>query len=246
VSEPAIMTNATTCALAPELLEPKQAYDLAADYYDSWIWQEFWRNNEFKVVIDMLCNFKGVTSTLDVGAGTGFYLKKLEERNKFAVGVDLSVRMLQWARARLGPGVPLTVGDITALPFSKEHFDLVLCTRVLSHVREIGLAFAEIARVLGKAGRLLISDLDIQHDYVETHLPAGDRKLRVRTYKRSTGEVLEAARQDGGFAIEAVHKFNAQNVVLGVAGPKLGELEPTGTRTIGYVALLSHPSPKAA
>jgi len=232
------MTNATPSMLTPELFEPKQAYDLAADYYDSWIWQKFWRNNEFRVALHLLRNFEGITSTLDVGAGTGFYLKKLNDDNKFAVGVDVSLRMLQRARAHLGSEVPVIVGDVTALPLGNQRFDFILGMRVLSHVRDLGLACAEIGRVLRRHGTVLMSDLDIEHNYTETHLPAGDRKLRVRTYKRSTHEVFEAAQQSGGLALQVVHRLDAHNVLLGTAESRPRTLDFTGERAIGYVALL--------
>jgi len=227
--------------LSSELFEPRQAYDLAARYYDSWIWQEFWRSNEARVAIDLLSNFEGVTAALDVGAGTGFYLKELEDRNIFAIGVDVSLEMLRQARARLDRGVPLIVADATALPIANQKFDLVLCTRVLSHVRDLNGAFAEIGRVLKQQGRLLISDVDVQHSYTETHLPAGDRKLRVRTHKRSADCVFEIAKQSGGLALHTVRRLDAHNVSLGSTASKLRTLDLTGTRAIGYVALLSRP-----
>lgn len=45
--------------------------------------------------------------------------------------------------------------DLSALTFADASFDLVICNELFEHVRELERAFAEIARVLRPAGRLL-------------------------------------------------------------------------------------------
>ena len=45
--------------------------------------------------------------------------------------------------------------DLCALTFSDASFDLVLCNELFEHVRDLDLAFREIARVLRPGGRLL-------------------------------------------------------------------------------------------
>lgn len=45
--------------------------------------------------------------------------------------------------------------DICALSFADASFDLVLCNELFEHVRDLDLAFREIARVLRPGGRLL-------------------------------------------------------------------------------------------
>ena len=49
------------------------------------------------------------------------------------------------------------VGDLLAIPLLDGAFDTVVCTQVIQHVPDPGLALREIARVLRPGGRLILS-----------------------------------------------------------------------------------------
>ena len=68
--------------------------------------------------------------------------------------VDLSARAVERLRALGGSAV---LGDITALPFAAEQFDLVVAFDVLEHVTDDRCACRELCRVLKPGGRLLLS-----------------------------------------------------------------------------------------
>lgn len=65
-------------------------------------------------------------------------------RKFFYVGVDIGTRAIS-ARA-----------DMTAIPFRRDRFDLVLSSHVLEHVEHERAALEEIARVLAPGGRAVI------------------------------------------------------------------------------------------
>jgi len=100
---------------------------------------------------------------LDVGCGTGTFLRMANERfpNARLVGVDASEDMLAQARKALG-GTPveLVCTDAAILPFPDESFDFVVSILTFHHlssgtkIRTI----QEIARVLKKGGKCLIVD----------------------------------------------------------------------------------------
>jgi ubiquinone/menaquinone biosynthesis methyltransferase len=95
---------------------------------------------------------------LDVACGTGDLLFAAAQHARRAIGVDLTLRMLQLARAK--QEVPLVAGDMLALPFGDAQFDVVTTGYGLRNVPDLGAAIREIHRVLVPGGRLLSLDFN--------------------------------------------------------------------------------------
>jgi SAM-dependent methyltransferase len=97
---------------------------------------------------------------LDVGCGTGAGVRYAAAVVEHAVGVDLSMAMVERAR-ELAVGmanVELRDGDAEALPFADRTFTAVLCSTSLHHYPNAERAVAEMARVLLPGGRVVIAD----------------------------------------------------------------------------------------
>jgi demethylmenaquinone methyltransferase/2-methoxy-6-polyprenyl-1,4-benzoquinol methylase/ArsR family transcriptional regulator len=99
---------------------------------------------------------------LDLGTGTGRMLELLAPLAVRAVGMDQSPQMLALARARLEKAglrnIQLRQGDIYALPFERDFYDLVIVHQVLHYLDDPARAVREAARGLRPTGRLLIVD----------------------------------------------------------------------------------------
>ena len=97
---------------------------------------------------------------LDVGCGTGRWVRRYEERGFSVVGVDATIGMLQIARTHR-TSAPLTVGLAQNLPFSDTAFDCVSDITVVQHIPyELQLnALQEMVRVLKPGGRLILMEL---------------------------------------------------------------------------------------
>src|SRR5262245_38618339 len=121
-----------------QTLTPQTAYDLFARRYDDWSWQNFWHQNEWPH-IRQLVETAPAGSILDVGMGTGFYLKQLANPGRQVYGIDISFGMLDVAKHRLGNRVQLVQADAIRIPFQKNTFDIVLVTRVATHIRPLDL-----------------------------------------------------------------------------------------------------------
>jgi len=89
---------------------------------------------------------------LDLGSGTGRNLPLLPPGTT-AVGLDLSLDALRWARTR-APAIPLVVGHAETLPFRDGTFDTVLSGLVFCSVGDVGRGLDEVKRVLRPGGQL--------------------------------------------------------------------------------------------
>jgi ubiquinone/menaquinone biosynthesis C-methylase UbiE len=88
-------------AAAEPVLAAQEAYDRAATGYDAWKWQPFWRAAEQPFIIQALADFApDRPRLLDVGCGTGWYLRELEPLCAHTAGIDVSEGMLAQARKR--------------------------------------------------------------------------------------------------------------------------------------------------
>jgi demethylmenaquinone methyltransferase/2-methoxy-6-polyprenyl-1,4-benzoquinol methylase len=96
---------------------------------------------------------------LDLACGTGDILSDAAPRAKNAVGLDVTHRMLQLAKARRRDSVVVT-GDMMALPFGPARFTVVTTGYGLRNVPDLRAAIAEIHRVLVPGGRLLSLDFN--------------------------------------------------------------------------------------
>lgn len=151
-----------------ERLDPQSAYSLWARNYPPRPHNRL-MEIEHATVLELLPDVRGLT-VLDAGCGTGRYLRELESRGAMAVGMDLSMPMLERAREAAGR---VARADIRALPFDAMSLDLVVCGLALGDVAEIELALAEIARVLRPGGRVIYS---VVH-------PAGEAAGWSRTFE---------------------------------------------------------------
>ncbi len=90
---------------------------------------------------------------LENGCGIGMYLEKLASTAKFAIGLEYDFERAQQAHTR-STSIVNAAGE--NLPFSDNHFDLILSHEVLEHVQDDQQAVQEIIRVLKPGGRLIL------------------------------------------------------------------------------------------
>jgi len=91
---------------------------------------------------------------LDIGCRAGNLTQYYCTGND-VVGVDIDRRALEVCRQRLGIECHWIDIDSEPLPFPDQHFDIVIFTEVMEHLRFPQKALEEIRRVLKNSGRLI-------------------------------------------------------------------------------------------
>lgn len=134
---------------------------------------------------------------LDIASGDGVLAELLSPHANRYICVDTSARVVAAAGERLRrfENVEVREGDMHALPFKDQSFDLVVLMHALTYASRPAQAVAEAARVLRRGGRLLLSSL-AKHEHravVESygHVNLGFSEKELRKFAEKAG--LEVA-----------------------------------------------------
>jgi len=149
-------------------------------------------------------------SLLDVGCGPGTITLDLAERVApgEVIGIDLSTDVISTAesnrRATGAANVTFRTGDVYALEYSDDSFDVVHAHQVLQHLSDPVLALTEMRRVCVRGGAVAIRDAD----YGGMFWSGGDEQLDrwlelYRSVARRNGAEPDAARHLLQWAAEA-------------------------------------------
>jgi ubiquinone/menaquinone biosynthesis methyltransferase len=142
----------------------RRLFSTIADRYDLiTVLLSYGQDRRWKRRVVNLSGLTAGTRVLDVACGTGDLALAAAGRGADVTGLDVTHRMVQLARARrtqAGLDVQFVVGDMAALPFPDEAFDVVTTGYGIRNVPEIAPAIREISRVLRPGGLLLSLDFN--------------------------------------------------------------------------------------
>ncbi len=94
---------------------------------------------------------------LDVGCGTGDFVRALGRRGASAIGLDLSAGMLSCARS---DGQLLVRADAASLPVRAASLDAVVSGFALRNFADLPGVLAELGRVVRPGGRIALLEVD--------------------------------------------------------------------------------------
>jgi ubiquinone/menaquinone biosynthesis C-methylase UbiE len=164
---------------------------------------------------------------LDMGCGTGRFTIPLAERAKSVSGLDMSPMMLATAGKKLadrGLVAELREGDMAALPFPDESFDVVVSMLALMHIprQDRQQVFREVARVLRPGGRLLVG---VKNTVFE-RMFRGDRFAAVDITDVASEELIFTQTRSGEDMVAPWHSFSPDELTAlsAVAGLTLVHL----------------------
>ncbi|WP_321422010.1 class I SAM-dependent methyltransferase [uncultured Methanobacterium sp.] len=101
---------------------------------------------------------------LDYGCGDGFYSQYFNKRGASVVGVDISQKMIDFAKYKYqgdNDGISFFLTDGQSLNFDPDYFDFIISSLVLQHVVDekiLSTLFSEFSRTLKENGELIHFD----------------------------------------------------------------------------------------
>jgi len=165
---------------------------------------------EERVVTGLLAAL-GPTRALDVGTGTGRYLRPLARTGASTViGLDLSPEMLargSWDSVRV-------CGDARRLPFAPETFDLINASLMAGDIDDIGAWLCELASTLTPGGHLIYSDFHTSwatNGWRRTFNTADGRTIELHYVPHTIEDHLRAVRHAGLDLVECRDVFLADD-----------------------------------
>jgi SAM-dependent methyltransferase len=117
----------------------------AATWAATWEGPEGWGTPVYTHVLDQAQVGPG-TTVLDCGCGAGRFVSLAAERGARAAGIDASRELVEIA-ARQNPEADLRVGDLNALPWPEDAFDIVTGFSSFQFAEDHAGALAEAGRV---------------------------------------------------------------------------------------------------
>jgi SAM-dependent methyltransferase len=121
------------------------------------------------------------TRVLEVGCGSGVFLRAAAERGARVTGLDASAALVALARERV-PEADVHLGDLQFLPFPDDAFDVVAGFNAFFFADDMVAALREAGRVATPGGSVLIQvwgrheacDLDVIKSIVRPFFPGYD------------------------------------------------------------------------
>jgi ubiquinone/menaquinone biosynthesis C-methylase UbiE len=143
-------------------------FDSAASYWDAVYSDERLQGRIYRrrqqAVVDCIeaANLPAQACALEVGCGAGHLTLQLAAKGLRVQALDASQAMVDTTASRardagLGARVTVGVGDVHALPYEPNHFDLVVAVGVIPWLHSPGDAIREMARVLRPGGELILT-----------------------------------------------------------------------------------------
>jgi ubiquinone/menaquinone biosynthesis C-methylase UbiE len=122
-------------------------------------------------MLEFLVGVSGVTpedTVLDVASGPGFMTMAFAARAARVVGVDITDRFLESARAEAArrgvANVTFLQGDVENLHFGPATFRIALCKFAFHHFPRPERVLAEMKRVITRDGRIVLVDMLASED----------------------------------------------------------------------------------
>ena len=112
-----------------------------------------------------LINAKKGDYILDVGCGTGRYTNIFSQCGSKLVGIDFSRSMLKIAKNRVKKADFKQVDITKKFPFPSKTFDKMICSLVISHIKNISPVLKEMKRVLKDEGFIILTTISPDIDF---------------------------------------------------------------------------------
>jgi ubiquinone/menaquinone biosynthesis C-methylase UbiE len=122
------------------------------EHPEGWFFNEML---EMPTTLSLLGNLRG-KKVLDLGCGSGLYVRELIRRGAKVKGIDVSEEMVKIAREE-NPSIEFKVGSSEKLPYKNQEFDVVLSALMMPYPSKWDKTLKEVNRVLKPDGLFTFS-----------------------------------------------------------------------------------------
>lgn len=183
------------------------SYDNMAGHYFEYVDSKpFNAYYERPATTSLIPDVKGKT-VLDAGCAAGWYTKWLLDKGADVIALDISKKMIEMTRRRVGDRARLVRADLNE-PLSfieSESIDVIVSSLSLHYLKDWKLVLSEFNRILAKDGKLIISmhhpfmDYSVynRENYFLTELiddewTIAGEKFQVQFYRRPISSVINS------------------------------------------------------
>lgn len=174
----------------------KQQFDLRASSFDRSV---YWVTDPGLIAAHIRLAGKPPGKSLELCCGTAAVSRGLKTAGWDCYGVDISAGMVNEANKY----IQAQVGDVTALPFPDQSFDLVVMRQAYFLLDDGPAALAEVRRVLKPGGRFILSHLVPFSSIDQEHLRKVHTVKQAQMRKFHTTETLSSELEENGFIVRA-------------------------------------------
>lgn len=160
------------------LLKDSKAYYENNDYYEIFSIAEDGKN-KVGSYLEEICKDKIV---LDAGCGTGKFLNILEEKSKKYIGIDLSDKQLEKAKAKSNKDTSEFIcSNLSNINLESNKVDLIVCSWVLGTIIDLderNKCINELKRLLKFKGTIILIENDENSEFEEIRNRTKDSRTR--------------------------------------------------------------------
>jgi 2-polyprenyl-3-methyl-5-hydroxy-6-metoxy-1,4-benzoquinol methylase len=177
---------------------PESGFDLTNKIAESSFWVTS-RNRLFKGLVEKHLKPNGKTALLEVGCGTGDFIRTLVESDKLKItGSEVYLKGLMQAKKSF-PHIEFVQFDVSQGAIGIE-FDMICAFDVIEHINDDTKALSNIYRMLKPNGVVLLSVP--QHMFLWSHLDE-----LVKHKRRYSKRELRAKLKESGFHVSRTTSF---------------------------------------
>lgn len=103
--------------------------------------------------VKFIDNFHSSGNLLDIGCGTGFFIKRAKEKGWNVLGVEPSVSAREKISEKMQPFVYDSIKDIKL----KKHFHIITLWHVIEHIPDLEATLKKIKKLLHPEGKIIIA-----------------------------------------------------------------------------------------
>jgi len=119
-------------------------YNTLSNSYDELYGKE--QSQKYEIVLEFLGN-RHFRVLIDIGCGTGTFLEKAHEIYDYAIGIDLSTKMLQIARGRKTRNIDYVLASSSSLPLKDNSADCTVSISTAKTESNLPMLIAALERI---------------------------------------------------------------------------------------------------